>query len=289
MAGSTRARVISTAIAPYLYQSGVLGRVHSVFRSALNLTVSDELITLATPSTGALPNGVVLDSETDLRRLPVGALVWSSSQSLSCLDLQVELIDAQLWSPLLEGRGEFRPLHEVRGALARALQRRAPSGGFTDALRRLAEGARDVSAGYPAMSEVLRAVGDSDLARALSSARRLIGLGQGLTPSGDDFLIGLCAALRAAEHPLHAEFASGCWQQAEGRTTTVSEMFYRCAARGEYSGRIHRVVSTLTDRAADPAVELERALDWGASSGADCVLGLLLGGAATRRALVGAK
>jgi len=61
MAGSTRARVISTAIAPYLYQSGVLGRVHSVFRSALNLTVSDELITLATPSTGALPNGVVLD------------------------------------------------------------------------------------------------------------------------------------------------------------------------------------------------------------------------------------
>jgi hypothetical protein len=60
-------------------------------------------------------------------------------------------------------------------------------------------------------------------------------------------------------------------------------MFYRFAARGMFSARIHELVASLCEPSADVAGAFERALDWGASSGADCLLGVLVGGEAAAR------
>src|SRR5215216_5314466 len=105
MAGSLHARVISTEVAAHVSRTGPIGRVHSSFRSAVNFELGDELVTIATPSSGALPNGLVLDAERDLRRLPVGAVVWGEGVALRCSELIVALGGAVLWSPLLEARG----------------------------------------------------------------------------------------------------------------------------------------------------------------------------------------
>ena len=280
MAGPFHALVMSTAIAPCLTTTNVIGRVHSVFRAALNVELGNELVTFATPSTGALPNGVVVDPAADLD-VPLGAVVWGDGHAVHCLHLTVELNGAEQWSPLLGRHGPFPPLAEVRGPLATALRRRGSSTGFTPLLWQVAqpELPSPESRASSAIVDVVRAVAEADIGAVVAGARRLVGLGEGLTPSGDDFLIGFAAALRAADHPMHASFAAACYELARGRTTFVAEMFYRYAARGAFSARIHRLVSSLSNAAVDLTSELELALAWGASSGADCLLGVLLGGA----------
>jgi hypothetical protein len=271
-------------IAADVRRVGLIGRVHSVFQRAVNVELLDgELVTLVTPRGGGLPNGVVLDAETDLRTLVrERELVWGDvGLRLCCLNLTVELAGAEVWSPLLEPRGGFPPFETVRGDLAKTLLQRDVHGGFAEALRTLAAGGseQEVCATWPAVSALLHATRAGEVHTAASAAHRLIGLGPGLTPSGDDFLVGYCASLRAARHALHSELAEACWHMAKGRTTRIAETFYRYAARGAFSERIHRLI--------DSPAELQHALDWGATSGADCVLGVLLGGEAVRVGVLG--
>jgi hypothetical protein len=277
MTDSVQARVISTLIAPQLERSGVIGRVHSVFATAVNIEMDDGLLTVAKPSTGALPNGVVVDGDVRFEVEP-GAFVRGGG-ALRCPDLSVELACAELWSPVLAPRGAFRPPCEVGAALTLAVRRRAPRGGFAEVLWQLADGRCEVvvAEGVPGIAEVMRGLRGNWLDQAAQGAKKLVGLGQGLTPSGDDLLIGLTAALRAADHPLSGKFAATCWELARGRTTAVAEMFYRYAAVGAFSARIHGLLAGLTHTEADLVRAFEDALEWGASSGADCVVGVLLG------------
>ncbi len=294
MAGPLHAQVISAAIAPYLTGTGATGRVHSVFRAALNVEFDDELLTFATPSTGALPNGVVLDSAVNLLEIGVlpGSSVWSDGRAVHATNVTVELDGAELWTPRLEPGGPWPALEDMRGPLVRALARRSPPGGFSPLLEHLADASSratlrtPAAQAYPSISDLVRSVRANDLLGALDGARRLIGLGDGLTPSGDDFLIGCAAALRALDHPLQAAFASGCRDLARDRTTSVAEMFYRFAARGEFSARIHSLIGSLREPAHELTGAFDLALGWGASSGADCLLGLLLGGKGARRPTV---
>ena len=77
-------------------------------------------------------------------------------------------------------------------------------------------------------------VGDDDA--ALAAAVRLIGLGEGSTPAGDDYLVGALHALalsgvEQAEDSLLATIAKA----GHGRTTTASAAWLAAAARGEAS------------------------------------------------------
>jgi hypothetical protein len=91
-------------------------------------------------------------------------------------------------------------------------------------------------------------------------------------------LVGLSAALFATGHPAARPFASACAMVATGRTTDVAERLHRHAARGEFCERLHRLMGAIL--AGEPArlpAAIATALDWGATSGADGLLGVLLG------------
>jgi hypothetical protein len=262
-----------------------------VFSGAINIETDDaELLTLASPSTGALPNGLVMDTPADLRQtVSRQASASVRGSAIETEGLVVRLAAAEPWSPYLEPRGQFRALSDLRGPLASALRRRRDPGGFVDLLWLLIEPDTALREGaaraYPAVARLTRALREVRLDDALAEARALVGLGQGLTPSGDDVLVGISAALRAAGHPLHDRFATGCAVLAQGRTTRVAEMFYSYAATGAFSARVHTLVASLTDASADLQAAFDLALDWGASSGADCLLGVVLGGEAARTQL----
>jgi hypothetical protein len=120
------------------------------------------------------------------------------------------------------------------------------------------------------------ATGDADA--ALLAARGLVGLGHGLTPSGDDLLVGCSAALRSQGSALGARLATGCAELARGRTTLIAETFHMYAARNAYAERVHRLLAALATAVTifELAGELEAALDWGGTSGADLLFGVLL-------------
>lgn len=128
---------------------------------------------------------------------------------------------------------------------------------------------------------------EGSLLRGVTAAEQLVGLGPGLTPSGDDMIAGLLVALRhlgTAANVARAVWladwlAAAVTFDAGGRTTPISAALLHCAARGEASGEVLAVLRGLAGRQAlEPA--LHRLLQLGHTSGADLAWGVRAGLAA---------
>jgi hypothetical protein len=117
------------------------------------------------------------------------------------------------------------------------------------------------------------AVRRADFEAALRTAGRLIGLGPGLTPAGDDVMAGTVAGLVLLGHPGAERFAAGVYALAAGRTTELSRALLRHAALGQVSGEYGAVLHGLVgERPLAPAVA--RLLATGSTSGRAMALGL---------------
>ena len=117
------------------------------------------------------------------------------------------------------------------------------------------------------------AVRRADLDAALRTATRLIGLGPGLTPAGDDVMAGTMAGLVLLGHPAADRFAAGVYALAAGRTTELSRALLRHAAAGRVSGEYAAVLQGLVgERPLGPAIAGLMAT--GSTSGRAMALGL---------------
>lgn len=123
-----------------------------------------------------------------------------------------------------------------------------------------------------------------DVAAAFDVASMLLGLGPGLTPSGDDILAGALAAGRAAARAVRhvagdawlADFGAQVAMLAPGRTTTLSASLLWHAARGEVAEPARHVLRALGGQTPlEPA--LAALLRVGHSSGRDLAAGLAVG------------
>ena len=99
----------------------------------------------------------------------------------------------------------------------------------------------------------------------------LIGLGPGLTPSGDDFVGGAMIALRAfGRHALADRIAGWALPLARERTSRISRAHLECAAQGEGHEALHDLLCSFDKK------HLERLARIGHSSGTDAAAGALL-------------
>ncbi len=263
-------------------------RVHSVYRSVVNITAADGLLTVASPDGGGLPNGIQADLGPDWRAIGVqrGMVVTADDWIVRVPDagLEIRFDAAPRWSP------RFAPPASVahvatarwhrRAATTRTIAQARASGAGLGAL--LSAGRPDDAAGYvqvarPALARLVLALEAGDRNAAAVAATRLIGLGPGLTPSGDDVLVGIEAALHALAQP-SAGFLALALGDVEARTTDLAATLLRHAAAGEFAERLHTLIAALVDPDDEgvPAA-IERAIAWGATSGTDCLLGVLIG------------
>lgn len=256
---------------PYL-PPGVGARIDSVFRAAVNAATPAGLIALAPERAGGLPNGLLVAGAPDFRDLGLrpGMTVIRAGDMLRLGDrVALRLEGAVAWDPRVPAVDTAR----AAGSWAR----HAPIARRTARAWPVAHGLARVPGASAVMGALARAIGASDRRAATAAGRRLVGLGPGLTPSGDDVLAGIEAALHALGHPV-AGFVEDLLDGIEGRTTAVSAALLRHAARGEASERVHELLGALLD-ADDVGVgtAVERAAAWGACSGIDGVTGVLLG------------
>jgi hypothetical protein len=121
---------------------------------------------------------------------------------------------------------------------------------------------------YEALTPMLvsRNVSASSL---VDMAAQVIGLGEGLTPSGDDFIVGFLAVLHLTGH-------TPAWPDAlMANTTDLSAAFLRGALQGHFSEPLVRLVQALYDAAPcdwlTPAADVARV---GHSSGVDAMVGI---------------
>jgi hypothetical protein len=115
-----------------------------------------------------------------------------------------------------------------------------------------------------------------------ASVEILVGLGPGLTPSGDDLLGGALIALRAlGRSEIAARLAAWALPLAGQRTGAISAAHLTCAASGEGSFALHDLIAVLLTPDAPGLAEAVAALAAiGHSSGWDMLAGVALVSAA---------
>lgn len=129
---------------------------------------------------------------------------------------------------------------------------------------------------HPAMAVLADWVtGDrDDAARVKEAVSRLIGLGPGLTPSGDDFLVGMLVTLKALQQDrLHNSLASIIGDIAPGQTSPISEAHLRAAVSGLASEALHDAVSEIAAGGERLRPALDELTSIGHSSGWDSLAG----------------
>jgi hypothetical protein len=98
-------------------------------------------------------------------------------------------------------------------------------------------------------AELSAALAAGDRCGAAGAAARLAGLGEGLTPAADDYLVGALYALHALRPgPQAAALAVAVAAEAAPRTTTLSAAWLRRAAAGEVAPAWERLLEALLRR-----------------------------------------
>ena len=265
-----RALRMSASIAPLL-RPGASGSVVATYRRAVDLRLGGRAVVLVTESLGEQPHGILLPEAVldgwDVRR---GASVHVRPGLLEVAGTLRLSLPATVWDPRLGPLTPHGGVARIGLAVAalQAAREAAPAGHGTGAGR----------APWSPVTAAARALTTGDAALLERAGAALIGLGTGLTPAGDDVLVGFTAALTALGHSRARPIARAWADAARARTTTVAETFHLHAAAGEYSGRLHELLRALL--AGPPAAipdAIHRAATWGATSGWDTLLGVELG------------
>lgn len=256
------------------------GRVHSVFRRAVNLAADDGvLFTLASRGLGNAPHTALLPLH-DLRGsgFAVGDAVRERDGQLWIGDrLAVTFDTASVWQCVLPRWRATPPrvranVEWLQGALRRRSQEQRPSLGAFDRV------ALDVLEERAArLRQLLHARAG---ALATEQARSLLGLGPGLTPAGDDFLLGLFAVLHLPDSPCERWMDGGAQvlRDAEDATNEISLAALRCAGRGRVRDSVAVLLRELLRGGGEPLeAALARVLAIGATSGCDIAAGLACG------------
>jgi hypothetical protein len=128
-----------------------------------------------------------------------------------------------------------------------------------------------------------QALADSNTAQMLSAACHLIGRGPGLTPSGDDFLVGCLRGLwlmrrnAPGARRMLDDLQAALLPDLDARTTRVGAEFIRYALDGAFAEVLDQAAVALLAPAHPPIVQstVSHLLAQGETSGTDTMLGLL--------------
>lgn len=279
--------------------------VHSVFVRAFNFSVgSGTLVTVLSYEQQNLPRAFRVETPGgfDFRsRIRVGQqVVCDCGVALFAGgDLEIDLTTAQRWyvdvGALhcdLRDAGAYQAwLAAVSELFTAPRTHRLPAmlagTGTTPSLERTDVARLLARRGRHATKALSAATSQRDAHRALRAASRLVGLGPGLTPSGDDLLVGFLAGLWSSAGrdrqrlAFLDQFGGGLSRLADG-TGEVSRAYIASAICGHFSERLALLAGAIARGAQAPELRAvtQAALEVGATSGADGVLGLLAGLAA---------
>ncbi len=137
----------------------------------------------------------------------------------------------------------------------------------------------------PWLRQLAYASWQQDRVMLATAVSKLAGLGPGLTPSGDDVLGGFAAVMVLLSPALSIDGCERVWvaeliaQVAGPRTTLISRVLLDYAAKGEVAEQVGDLLLTLARPLNEHAAvwqAAERMLAFGATSGADTLLGILL-------------
>jgi hypothetical protein len=266
------------------------GHVEAVFEHAWNLRMEGgAVVTVLARQAGNIAHGIRLASglPRDVRlqagmplRIEACRLIFDGAS------IEVTLSTARLWAPELRPGMWDRHGNSLDAALTvrKLLCRESarPDSEFLAHVLRLKRTPTPLLVRVSAVLDQLDpAVRADDCTSALNAVAQLIGLGPGLTPAGDDFIVGWLAGLTLmAKTPGDCEFLHAMCTGIEGlrfATTTVSSQHLDDVCVLMFSERLSDLCVAIAVGAPAPrlASRVSAQLAVGATSGADAAAGLM--------------
>jgi hypothetical protein len=211
----------------------------------------------------------------------------------------LDLDSATEWRPSAVGPGCAKPLHFLHARIRRLfvaaimLGNARGLGRMTPLISSLVDGNKETIAttdpllakARDSILDLATACLEFDIPEVTRKGRELVGLGPGLTPSGDDFLGGVLFAAHSLKMAYPQDFI---WEEglvtelihwASTQTHPISHAILRDHALGHGPAPLHDVVASLLSGQdlSDTMEGVERLLRMGETSGWDILTGMLTG------------
>lgn len=242
-------KLLTPRVREWLRNSGRARVLHLFDEACTLVNERDEVIALVSPRVGPGPFSVIVAGDFTAG-LGAQSPVAIDGARLTVGPLAVDTGTAAVWQP--------RPAWErLRDADA---SRWPPAGPLPPPI----EGA---------LARALDGIASGQTTAFLAGVEGLLGRGGGLTPTGDDVVMGIAYGLWArgepAKGPRRRDWLALVAEAVAGRTTTLSANFIRAAVAGEATEPWH-------DLALGRPHAIERILATGHTSGADAWVGFVL-------------
>jgi hypothetical protein len=270
--------------------------IQSVFDSSLNLRLAHEgrLVTILISDHYDLPQGIRLDTKIPLPYLtPSTSLLANVGLHAACrggilrFDSSTLTIDLRC-APIWEGKipALTPPIDKAWSIIWRTLnekQRLKNTEFVADDLFQADQGSLLTRKLSQPIMELITGAERLDPDASIEAAHKMIGLGPGVTPSGDDVLIGFLAGLHSTVGNEQARLA---FIQAFGEslsslsmeTNEISRTYLYHAIHGRFSSSMIALLDAIKGGREDQLLSAANAaMRVGHSSGMDSVTGLLVG------------
>lgn len=251
-------------------------KVHSVFDNGFNLQVGDVLCYIGNKYDMKLPYAIILEGAeirkmSRIQNLPETNFSWDEQQKCFTSDESGRIMISVQAGMEYSSKLTSEHISDREKAVREICSVIEPSHG--------------VAVPTEELLQVLRSNCAEDIRNVL---KRVVGYGQGLTPSGDDFLMGILYTYQLLGIEVSHTFLDTLTDMVNhGYTTDTSVHYYRCAMRGMFSEPLLELAGALVNPDGKmqllhtvPSRErarqsIEKLLTFGHTSGKDTAAGIL--------------
>ena len=287
------AKSIASDLIDTLTSKTVDGIVHSVFDHACNIQLDkNRLVTLISPKLPNYPSTIKLDIAENRMIRSIGfktgmkSVINKDEIKMPEICISIKLSGAKVWdsSPLFLRSNISEEMLNKNIEKIRDLTLKC---GEIEGVASILDGNK-VDNNYKnfivnPVKRLAKGISNFDYKEITEASKRLIGLGPGLTPAADDFLLGILASLYYMGYYFgnHLEnlkkIAGFIIYDLPGRTTFISEIMLRNGMKARFSEPIRDLMLAVIHNTAvqDKCLNL---LNIGGTSGSDCAAGIVFGG-----------
>lgn len=268
-----------------LNDGNMTGYVHSVFKRTINMMSLNDghLYTFACKEIDNAPNTLVLNCAT-MENLPAavndriysdGRVIWiGSAQGIS-------FSEALPWETKLPDYPQKTDGIKKNSAyVEQRIREGGKAGGIKPLVNQTTPFEQEIRVMLTKNTELLGFhLATGDLSKALGCAQSLLGLGPGLTPSGDDYLTGMIAVFMVNDHPIpeFQQFGRDVAMLAKTATNVISYSAIEQASNGKVRESISQLITFLLTGEEEFLNAIDEVLKIGSSSGTDIALGIVAG------------
>ena len=292
---------ISSVIKNILSARGYQGSIAGVYKKAVNIKFGNYLITAADLNQRNLPYGILCDfSDIDLQNvLYDGDAAEINSERLFVRNrfFEISINSASIWSPEFYIPIQRKDVPSIKRNIefikkqiiqVNILDGLIPLFGFLPNLinsvssEKISDSLLNQKA-YESLRKFIKAINYFDGGLLVDEFKQLTGLGIGLTPSGDDILMGLLATLIITSKAPYRNWVMNIFDkilpQIKGLTNDVSINYHKAISQGYYPERFSNLISAIITAKSFTNVQpsMQEMLKWGQTSGYEIILGIIIG------------